>query len=1682
MSIKLAIVGMDAIVGTCQSLQALADSSYEGQQHFVTRPSEPEGLPGAYLSEFGFDVFEFKLPPKDLDQFTSQQLLLLRVLHRAVAQSKTADLTNLGVIYPASSDAATLAVHPQKTATTAMSGGSVQTVQTQDPPVAAMPADVMVQKLEQLWRCRFLPLTLEPTDDLMLKAINRAQLMLTAGEVEAVAISALHQLSSSPELGQLSVGSPAFSYEAHAQGNYPGEGAAAIVVKSYEKAIQGGDRIYAVIEATVHDEAAFATAEAVAARARQVLAQVGVAADSIGYLEVVASGNATVDRAELVGLTQVYRKTSAQPELTCALGSIKANVGEMGPVADLLGIIHAALCLYHRYLPPVPQWRAPRDLSLWRQSPFYVATEAHPWLSAGSHLQRRAAVNSRYGHLLLTEAHHLPEFNGAVPVSLFAIAAADQASLLAQLDQLERQLDATDNLGALAREISLMASPQQPYALALVGLQKDKLRKEIERARTGVPRAFAEGKAWKSPGGSYFTARPQAQHGGVAFVYPGAFNSFIGMGRSLFRHFPQLFDRADRLISNPLAFFQVQQLYPKSQQRLSKRNLEAREARLGELPLTLLETGTGFAVLFTEIMHKIFQVQPQSAFGYSMGESTMMYALDVWSNADYGSKFIHQSALFRSQLAGAQEIIHSHWPDVDSLRWSSYVLLTSSERVQAYLAQEPRVYLTHINTPEEVVIGGASDACERVIAALQCEFFRSPANLVLHCEAMASAYPDLFKLNHVPTLNPSTVRFYTSSTYRPLSLQKDDVAHHLATGICQPLDFPKLVNQVYADGARIFIELGSGGTCSRWISQILADRDYAVMGINRRGADDYITIVKALAQLVSHRVPLNLAPLYTVSNTVIPPQRPRLPKTIKLRSEPLCNPAAVLNLSEVTEITEDRISRLFGPDYAIVDNYHRRVRLPSLPYQFVSRVTELSGERGNYKTGVITTEYDVPPDAWHNVDGRVPIGICAEAGQGLLLLLSYLGTDFESRGERSFRLLDLSSEFCSIQPEALKTLRYRVRITSYVKTTQSLLVFFEGQCWADGKLWMKLSEGCAGLFSDEELAKGQGIVGASTATAKEIQPLPPLLPSSKQRLDTSELAQLSQGNLSVFGAVYQSGNNPSLRLPSAQLMMIDQVLKLESTGGSAGLGRVVGTKTVTPEDWYFQCHFKNDPTMPGSLMVEGGSQLLQVYLLWLGLQTRTRFAQFQPLPGCQMTFVFRGQVTPATGTLRYELNVTEIGLEPNPYALANVSVMWGNKTIATVNNLGLQLAGQTKAATAAEAGSETFSETASQDPAPAVAFDDDALRTLSMGRVADCLGPDFAVFDQRHCVRIPNRDFQLVSRVLQVPPERKLVPGAKIVTEYDVAPDAWFYRENSYPHLPYCAHIEIAGQPCIFLGLYLGTPLLSLSEQLHFRNIDGQATVLKEIDLRGKTITDEVELTSANVLAGAILQSFAYQLSCDGDPFYRGTMVFGYFSDQLLANQTGLDSGKLVPTWYATAGAGAGDYLNLQDAAIRDRFYCSCPERPYAHLAGGYYDLLDSAVIVPGGGQHQQGYIYAEKAITPSNWYFAFHFYQDPVMPGALGVETILQAMQLYALHQGLDHGFTSPRFAQVLNHPITWKYRGQITPDNHKLYLEVHISAVRHEGDRVTLIGDASLWKETMRIYAIQDIALCIQEAQLSR
>ena len=95
-----------------------------------------------------------------------------------------------------------------------------------------------------------------------------------------------------------------------------------------------------------------------------------------------------------------------------------------------------------------------------------------------------------------------------------------------------------------------------------------------------------------------------------------------------------------------------------------------------------------------------------------------------------------------------------------------------------------------------------------------------------------------------------------------------------------------------------------------------------------------------------------------------------------------------------------------------------------------------------------------------------------------------------------------------------------------------------------------------------------------------------------------------------------------------------------------------------------------------------------------------------------------------------------------------------------------------------------------------------------------------------------------------------------------------------------------------------------------------------------------------------------------------------------------------------------------------------------------------------------------------------------------LGVESILQAMQLFSLYAELGASFRSPRFCQRLNHRILWKYRGQLIPTDDRMVIDVHIKSVEREPDRVTVIGDASLWKNDIRIYEVTDAAICLEES----
>jgi 3-hydroxymyristoyl/3-hydroxydecanoyl-(acyl carrier protein) dehydratase len=280
----------------------------------------------------------------------------------------------------------------------------------------------------------------------------------------------------------------------------------------------------------------------------------------------------------------------------------------------------------------------------------------------------------------------------------------------------------------------------------------------------------------------------------------------------------------------------------------------------------------------------------------------------------------------------------------------------------------------------------------------------------------------------------------------------------------------------------------------------------------------------------------------------------------------------------------------------------------------------------------------------------------------------------------------------------------------------------------------------------------------------------------------------------------------------------------------------------------------------------------------------------------------------------------------------------------------------------------------------------------------------------------------------------------------------------------------MALQPCGFLSAYMGPTFAFPETDFYFRNLDGYGTLHREVDLRGRTLINRVELLSSTSLQGMIIQKYSFDMQLDGESFYTGESSFGYFTLQAFENQTGLDRGKPPVRWHEANPT--FPVKTLPGSRVKKPREDSYLVLPAPRLA-----FVNEAQVALNGGVKGLGYVWATSKVHPSDWFFACHFHQDPVMPGSLGLETITQAMQLYAVQANLGADFQQPRFANAEAHKMIWKYRGQVLSDSHEINVEVNITGIERRGDRLVMTADASLWKGQLRIYEFKQVAIAITE-----
>ena len=748
-----------------------------------------------------------------------------------------------------------------------------------------------------------------------------------------------------------------------------------------------------------------------------------------------------------------------------------------------------------------------------------------------------------------------------------------------------------------------------------------------------------------------------------------------------------------------------------------------------------------------------------------------------------------------------------------------------------------------------------------------------------------------------------------------------------------------------------------------------------------------------------------------------------------------------------------KIGEVLGPDFAAIDAYPTRVRLPDEPLMLVDRITSIEGEPLSMGSGRVVTEHDIHPGAWYLDNGVIPTCVAVESGQADLFLAAFLGIDFETEGLAVYRLLDAVVSFDRPLPGPGSVIVYDIAIDRFFRQGESRLFRFRFTATVDGEPLMTMSDGIAGFFTEGALAAGQGVI----KTALDLRPIPgvrpddwqPFVPMEREALDDDQVEALRRGDLiAAFGNRFAGVNlvDPA-PLPGGMMRLVDRVLAIEPEGGRYGLGLIRAEADIRPDDWFMTCHFVDDQVMPGTLMFECCLHTLRIFLMRMGWIGAAGEVVCHPVPGVASRLKCRGQVVASTRKVTYEVEIKELGYRPEPYAIVDALMYADGKPIVEITSMSLRMEGLDQAKLAAI--------WAGVDHQAPVLYDAASIRAFAVGNPSEAFGEPYRVFDHdRVIARLPGPPYQFLDRVIETGGDPwVMAPGARAVAEYDVPPDAWYFDADRGDALPFAVLLEAALQPCGWLAAYMGSALTS-DVDLSFRNLGGSATQFEPIGRDVGTLRTEVTTTKVSKSGGMIIQSYDIEMTAGGRPVYRGETTFGFFSKAALSNQVGIrEAVPHQPTLEELANATTFDFP---------------AGPPYPDDRWRMIDRIEE--LIPDGGPNGLGFVRGTLQVDPSAWFFAAHFYQDPVVPGSLGLESLLQLLKVVASRRW-DLG-SDARFESVGLHDLhRWTYRGQILPTDAVVTTRLVVTEV--DDARGWIKADGFLDVDGRVIYGMNDFTL---------
>ncbi|MDD9304325.1 MAG: SDR family NAD(P)-dependent oxidoreductase [Desulfobacter sp.] len=370
---------------------------------------------------------------------------------------------------------------------------------------------------------------------------------------------------------------------------------------------------------------------------------------------------------------------------------------------------------------------------------------------------------------------------------------------------------------------------------------------------------------------------------------------------------------------------------------------------------------------------------------------------------------------------------------------------------------------------------------------------------------------------------------------------------------------------------------------------------------------------------------------------------------------------------------------------------------------------------------------------------------------------------------------------------------------------------------------------------------------------------------------------------------------------------------------------------------------------------------------------------------------------------------------------------------------------------------------------PEPLFSRKKILAFAQGNPSDAFGQPYEIFDEkRQIARLPKPPYFFMDNVVRAdhtPWEMR--PGGWIETTYEIPDNEWYFAANRSDCLPFCILLEIALQPCGWLAAYAGSALQS-NERLHFRNLGGRATYRRNLTRTSGQVMVRAKMTDVSKAGGMIIQDFEMEVLNQGQVVYQGTTNFGFFTQQALSNQVGIRESRFFVDLPAHTGGPIPRFKD--DAPVTPADIDLSPDSGMPSKALRMIDCID--YFDPQGGVYEKGCVQAVKKVDANEWFFDAHFYQDPVCPGSLGVESFLQMLR-FVLIETYEIDLEDYESVILEENAHEWIYRGQIIPANKQVIIQAHIKEISHDNTHYTVVADGALGVDGICIYEMKDFGI---------